>query len=154
MFFGLFRKKEERKDSSLRYDNRLIDRFSEDHRLLAEAARRIEGSWSRGERRKTVKLLKRMEKAVLHHFMQEDMKLYWFLKKHYADDPAVLATIRHFEDSIKPIQKEVVLFFDRYARKEAVLDETFKKDFDAIVRELSRRIEAEEAQLYPLYRQG
>jgi len=152
MFFGFFRKKESEEDGSPCYDNRLIERFAQDHRQLADAVKRIENSWNRGDWGKTIKLLKRMEKAVLDHFMQEDLKLYWYLRKYYADDPAQLATIRFFEDSIKPIQKEVVLFFDRYTRKDAILDETFKKNFDSIVRELSRRIEAEEAQLYPLYR--
>ncbi len=153
MLFGIFGRKKEKRDNAPLFDGALIGKFARDHKELAGHIEKVYRHFERGEEAKVVKTLKRMQKKALNHFMEEDLKLYWYLRKHYSEDPSALMTIRNFEEEIKPIQKEVILFFDRYTEQGAKLDGRFKQGFDEIVKRLVKRIEAEEAQLYPLYKE-
>lgn len=88
---------------------------------------------------------------MLGHFMEEDIKLYWYMKHYYKDSEHTINTIKTFEESIKKIQKDVVAFLDYYSQETIMLDETFEKEFNSIIDALSTRIVTEESNLYTLY---
>ena len=88
---------------------------------------------------------------LLGHFMEEDIKLYWYMKDYYKEDENAFDIIKSFENSIKEIQNDVLHFFDYYARDDIPLDTEYEKKFKQIVSELSDRVASEEENLYTLY---
>jgi len=152
--FRLFGKKEEKKKSHVPpYDARLIAKFHNEHKNLVSHIGLIqkaidEGALGTG---KVKKLLKSLKMELLGHFMEEDIKLYWYLKDYYKEDDNALSIVKSFENSIKEIQKEIMHFFDYYSQEEVVLDTEFIQKFQKIVEELSVRVNSEEENLYTLY---
>jgi iron-sulfur cluster repair protein YtfE (RIC family) len=148
--FGFF-KKEKKKSPVPDFDSRLIKKFHKDHEKLVKVVTDIVNAVESNEIVKAKRELKKLKMELLGHFMEEDIKLYWYLKTHYKESENTIETIKMFEESIKKIQKDVVKFLDHYAQPEVALDQTFKKEFDAIVEALSTRMATEESNLYPLY---
>ncbi len=149
---SFFKKKEKKKKSPVPpFDAKLIKKFHKDHAKLVETISEIESAYAQGKVKDVKRKLQGLKLAILGHFMEEDLKLYWYLKDRYKDDPSTIETVKIFESSIKKIQREVIGFIDRYTQEEMPLDETFKEEFDAIVNALSSRIMTEESNLYTLY---
>jgi predicted secreted protein len=88
---------------------------------------------------------------ILGHFMEEDIRLYWYLKDFYKNEKSVLSIVNTFESSIKEIQKDVMYFLEFYAKEEAKLDTEFVQKFEDIVKKLDARLQSEETSLYSLY---
>ena len=151
MIFGLFGKKK-KGPKGPEYDKKLIEKFKNDHRKLVKHIQNVQEGIKTGNHAKTLKALNALRLGILGHFMEEDLKLYWYLKKYYDHNPEMLSLIESFESSIKTIQKEVMTFLDRYNTEEMVATEAFAKEFAVIVEHLSSRIESEESNLYTLYR--
>ena len=151
--FGLFGKKEKKKSHVPEYDARLIPKFHHEHKALVSHIGKIQEAMDEGAlgTGKVKKLLKSLKMELLGHFMEEDIKLYWYLKEYYKEDAGALSIVKSFEESIKEIQKDVLHFFDYYSRDDVPLDEEFGKKFAEIVEELSIRITSEEENLYTLY---
>ncbi len=151
-FFGLFGKKERKKDGSPTYDPKLIPQFLRDHKELVKQVEAINEAIEKGASETKIKqMLKLLKTKLLGHFMTEDLKLYRFLRTRYKNDRDVLATIGSFESSIKEIQREVLQFFDHYTIEGVALDREFVKKFSEIADALATRIDAEESSLYTLY---
>lgn len=150
-FSSLFKK--EKRSHVPPYDRRLISKFHHEHEKLVEHIGEIQKAMELGTlgKSRVKELLKSFKMELLGHFMEEDIKLYWYLKEYYKEDQLSFSVVKEFEDSIKKIQKDVMHFFDHYSMDNVELDEEFKTIFHTIVEELSSRIEAEEENLYPLY---
>jgi len=152
--FGLFGKKEPQKKSRVpAYDARLISKFHNEHKELVARIGMIQKEIDDGalHTRKIKKLLQFLKMELLGHFMEEDIKLYWYLKDYYKDDESALGIVKSFESSIKDIQKEIMHFFDYYSKDEIALDTQFIQKFEKIVEKLSIRVNSEEKNLYTLY---
>ena len=155
--FGLFGKKnnEAKKSRIPVYEKKLIPKFHKDHeKLVAQVGliqKEIEKEYPQAD--KLRKLLKSLRIQLLGHFMEEDIKLYWYLKDYYKDDTHSFAVVKEFESSIKDIQKEVMRFFDHYSAEDAIFSKEFEKQFSEIVEVLAARISSEEDNLYTLYQQ-
>jgi len=155
--FGLFGKKEEKKKSHIPpYDARLIAKFHKEHKNLVSHIGAIQKAMDEGAlgTGKVKKLLKSLKMELLGHFMEEDIKLYWYLKDYYKEDENALSIVKSFESSIKEIQKDIMHFFDYYSQDEVALDTEYIQKFEKIVEELSARISSEEENLYTLYMAG
>ncbi len=150
--FGLFGKKE-KKNHIPPYDASLIVKFHNEHKAVVSHIVAIQKAMDEGAigTGKVKKLLKSLKMELLGHFMEEDIKLYWYLKDYYKEDPTALEIVKSFEDSIKEIQKDIMHFFDYYSRDDIALDKEYIRKFEQIVEELSVRVNAEEENLYPLY---
>lgn len=149
---GLFGKKENKKKSPIpEYDAKLIKKFHKDHEKLTGHVANILKAVDNNETVKAKQELKKLKMDMLGHFMEEDIKLYWYLKDHYKDSSSTIETIKMFEESIKQIQKDVVAFLDHYVNENIPLNDTFKREFENIVHALSTRMETEETNLYTLY---
>jgi len=152
--FRLFGAKEEKKKSHIpQYDARLIAKFHNEHKKLVSHIGDIQKAMDDGAlgTGKVKKLLKSLKMELLGHFMEEDIKLYWYLKDYYKEEDTALSVVKSFESSIKEIQKDIMHFFDYYSQDEVALDAEYLKKFEQIVEELSVRINSEEENLYTLY---
>ena len=141
----------QKKKNDLPYDAKLIKKFHKDHKKLVATAIKISKKIEAEEHDKIKPLLKQLKLEILGHFMEEDIKLYRYLKKYYANSEESMALINTFEESIKAIQKDVISFLDNYTQENSTLDTNFKKRFHTIVNDLGNRIETEENSLYTLY---
>jgi len=149
--FGFFKKEKKKKSPVPDYDAKLIKKFHKDHEKLVKQITLIKQAVETNRPEKAKQGLKQLKMEMLGHFMEEDIKLYWYLKDRYKDSPDTIETIKMFEESIKKIQKEVVAFIDHYAREDIKFDMVFDKEFSGIVDALSTRIGTEESSLYTLY---
>lgn len=149
--FGFFKKEKKKKSPIPMYDTKLIKKFHKDHKKLVGHIGDIQKALSVGNMAKVKLGLKKLKIEILGHFMEEDIKLYWYMKHYYKDVPDTVKTIKVFEESIKKIQKDVVQFLDYYSQETSKLDSVFEEEFNAIIDALGTRIETEENNLYTLY---
>ena len=148
-----FLKKNKKKDKNMPdYESGLIKKFHKDHKKLVKYIGNIQEAINAGKEAKAKQYLRDLKVEMLGHFMEEDIKLYWYLKAYYKDVDGAMQTIKMFEESIKKIQREVVDFLDMYAESSKPLDATFTKGFNEIVSALAARIKTEEESLYTLYK--
>ena len=148
----MFGFKKKQKDFRPEYDKKLVKQLQKEHLALFKKVHKIEIALFKKNVTKTKLELQQLKNATLEHFVQEDIKLYWYLKTLYKDDAQTLEKIQIFEESIKDIQVTVIKFFEHYTKKDTALDDTFKEDFNGVVKALVNRIETEEKNLYPLYK--
>jgi len=129
----------------------LTQKFQKDHKDLVSQITSITKAVSEDKIHKAKQELKKFKLAILGHFMEEDIKLYWYLKNYYKDYETTMDTIEEFEKSMKVVQRDLLHFLDYYSREDIKIDYTFDRKFDSIVDFLSKRIETEENTLYTLY---
>jgi len=151
--FGLFNNKVKKKSHIPPYDTKLITKFHKEHKSLVLHIGDIQQAMDEGAigTGKVKKLLKSLKMELLGHFMEEDIKLYWYMKDYYKEDKDALYIVKTFESSIKEIQKDIMHFFDYYSQDAIVLDTEYIQKFNKIVAELSVRVTSEEENLYTLY---
>ncbi len=148
---GIFSRKKEIEGVGT-YDPGLIKKFHKDHEKLVKIVTAINDSVAEGNDKKARKMLKKLKTAILYHFMEEDINLYWYLNKYYKGNKEVLGIVESFETSIKEIQNTVTDFLDYYVKEDVALDNEFKVKFKELVNVLAARIEIEEEKLYTLYK--
>jgi hypothetical protein len=150
--FGLFGKKRtQEKRGGPKFDKKLIEKFHKDHEKLLRRVETINHLIKVKQHDEAKHQLKLLKTELLGHFMEEDIKLYWYLKHRYGDMPEILETVKSFENSIKKIQKDISSFLDHYARPDTPLDAAFVSEFANIAEALSTRMKTEENNLYTLY---
>jgi hypothetical protein len=133
------------------YDSKIIKNFHKDHEKLIKSIAKISQYIEKDDKKKVKNLLKQFKTTILHHFMEEDIKLYRYLKKYYCDSHETLAIIKNFETGIKVIQKDIINFLDYYTQDNTILNHEFKEQFHTVINNLEERIRTEEKSLYPLY---
>ena len=145
--------KKQKKGNAPEYSVKLIPKFHRDHGVLLNDVNKIRKKLENVtfQDKEVKKMLLSLKMKVLGHFMEEDIKLYWYLKEYYKENPSAISTVNSFESSIKEIQKSVMHFFDYYSREDIPLDKEFVDKFFEIADALASRIEAEEKNLYTLY---
>ena len=148
--FNLFNKNKKDSDT-LKYDKKLISKLHKDHQKLVELIKTTHEAIEADNVKKSKKYLIKLRMAILEHFMEEDIKLYLYLKKYHKEEINTLRTIETFEETIKEIQKDILSFLSKYSKEETELDAKFKEKFLVIVQKLSARIKTEESKLYTLY---
>jgi hypothetical protein len=155
MFFGLFDSKSDKKDKLVpQYDISTIEVLEQDHRKLLYYLESIEAAMMQGTLGTGVvkNSLKYFRMHLLEHFMEEDIKIYQYMKSYYKYDHSTYKLIESYEESIKVIHKNVVEFFEYYSQDDVPLDDEYREKFKHIFQELVYRISLEEQQLYKLYR--
>jgi hypothetical protein len=155
MFFGLFDfGKHKKSKHTPDYDPHLIDKFIKEHKELVSYIGSIQEAMDQGASATGIvkNYLKHLRMQLLGHFMEEDIKLYWYMKEYYKEDPTAYDIVITYEESIKAIQKDILKFFEHYSRDDVKLDAEYRRKFRQIVSELSDRVKSEEEHLYTLYR--
>jgi hemerythrin-like domain-containing protein len=135
----------------LGFDSKLIKKLHKDHEKLLKNITKISEYLEADKEKKAKTLLKQLKTEILNHFMEEDIKLYRYMKKYYDKDKTNLNIVKNFEISLKTTQNDIIHFLDTYTQEEKVLDEDFKTNFNTIINNLNKRIETEEQSLYTLY---
>ena len=148
--FNLFNKDNEN-NNTLKYDKKLISKFHKDHQKLIELIKTTHEAIEANNIKRSKKYLIKLRMSILEHFMEEDIKLYWYLKRYYKKNPDTLNTVEMFEETIKDIQRDVLSFLSKYSKEDIELDGLFKRKFLATVKEFATRIKTEESKLYTLY---
>jgi hemerythrin-like domain-containing protein len=138
--------------NGLKYETKLIKKFTADHKKLEITISKILENLESNKEKKAKKFLEQLKTEMLNHFMEEDIKLYRYLKKYYADSSETLSVVKNFESSLKTIQKDAINFLDNYTQASQTLDDSFKEEFQDIIEALKSRIEKEENKLYTLYK--
>ena len=149
--FSFFKKEKKKKSHIPPYDAKLIRKFHKDHEKLVTQIGIIKNNIETNKIEKAKEGLKKLKMSILGHFMEEDIKLYWYLKDYYKENDSVMEIIIMYEESIKKVQKTAMSFLDKYSAEYTSLDMVFNKQFDEIIDVLATRIETEENNLYTLY---
>ncbi len=149
--FSFFRKEKKKKSPIPPYDAKLIKKFHKDHEKLVTQIGIIVKHIETKKIEKAKEGLKKLKMSILGHFMEEDIKLYWYLKDYYKENDSTMEIIIMYEESIKKVQKTALAFLDKYSAENIPLDTVFNKQFDEIIDVLATRIETEENNLYTLY---
>jgi len=147
---GLFNKDKNNQDKLI-YNKKLISNFHKDHQKLIGIIKKTHEAIEANNVKKSKKYLIKLRIAILEHFMEEDIKLYWYLTRYYKEDSNTLNTVEMFKSTIKDIQRDVLSFLSKYSKEDAELDTKFKEKFIDIVKEFGTRIKTEESKLYTLY---
>jgi len=149
--FSFFKKEKKKKSPIPPYDSKLIRKFHKDHEKLVTQIGIIKKNIETNKVEKAKEGLKKLKMSILGHCMEEDIKLYWYLKDYYKKNDSVMEIILMYGESIKKVQKTAMSFLDKYSGEHTPLDAVFNKQFDEIIDVLATRIETEENNLYTLY---
>jgi hypothetical protein len=135
------------------YHPELVGELRNDHQQLLRVFGEINAAHQAGDLSKTSALLNNFKSALSAHLLKENVRLYIYLERALASDPASHALVHQFRAEMDGIGKAVLDFLARY-RDIAVdpsLAGSFGADLAAIGKVLVQRIENEENTLYPLY---
>ncbi|CAG1006464.1 hypothetical protein BURK2_03487 [Burkholderiales bacterium] len=139
--------------SEIRYYAGLIDKLKRDHEALLGAFGQVQSAFASGDVTTAASRLSGFRVAINSHLMMEGVRLYAYLERELAQDPASHDVVQQFRKEMDGIGQAVIGFLAKYAdlgRNEA-LEDSFGRDLEAVGKVLSQRIQREEALLYPLY---
>ena len=161
--FGLFKKKEKQVSTpdmsaapaskGITYDDQLIGQFHAEHQALLKLFTLIKDSAERQDFAKVQKHLKKFTSVLRGHLLTENVKLYVYLSRSLANDPANKDIMMNFRQEMMQIGRAVNQFVTRYEQDNwnAEMKAHFLDELLGIGEVLVRRIEQEESVLYPLY---
>lgn len=137
----------------IRHDPELIGQLKRDHRDLLNLYMEIKHIFETGAYHRIGDRLHQFRAAVQEHFMKEKIRLYIYLEHSLPRDSEEYARVHAFRLELEGIGKAVLAFLRKYENiaQERELIDSFEQEFGAIGEVLTRRITAEESQLYPLY---
>ncbi|NVJ58785.1 MAG: hemerythrin domain-containing protein [Gammaproteobacteria bacterium] len=142
-------------DSTLIYDPNLIDVLKYEHSELIVL---YESMWKQGfEKKDYQKLARTIELFKVDfqsHILKENVKLFVYLEKSISKEQNALKLVKTFHHEINDIATAVLPFCKKYGITPYTLEmeKDFERDYLQIGHVLKTRIEAEESQLYTLYR--
>ena len=138
---------------SAQYQPELIETFKQEHVKLLKLFSTIHAFAEHGDVKRTADYLMDFRFALQGHLLTENVRLYVYLERRLAHDPASYELIHSFRHEMDRIGRDVVHFLEQYRELETKphLLQTFISDLDAIGKVLVKRIQSEEDILYPLY---
>jgi len=137
----------------IHYDAELIYQLRVDHRDLVELYTEIVQIFETGAYVRIGDRLHHFRTAVQEHFMKEKISLYIYLEHSLPRDSEEFARVHAFRQELEGIGKAVLQFLRKYeniAHDQELID-SFQQEFAGIGEVLTKRITAEETELYPLY---
>ncbi|MEW5889949.1 MAG: hemerythrin domain-containing protein [Pseudomonadota bacterium] len=142
--------------TAIHYSADLIARLKADHAQLLALYGAVKQAFANKDYAAVAAGLEDFRSAIQGHLLVENVRLYIYLEHQLAQDPASFELIHEFRREMDGIGKAVVAFLTRYRNigSDRSLSPSFAKDLDAVGAVLVRRIEREEATLYPLYLPG
>ncbi|MDR2186609.1 MAG: hemerythrin domain-containing protein [Azonexus sp.] len=137
----------------IRYDPELTKQLSKEHRALFELLDKINHAVEWRDMVTASRRLEAFRTAFQSHLLTENVRLYVYLERLFADDPASHSLIRDFHREMDELGRTVLKFFTKYEglAKQPELAASFSRDLAAAGKALTNRIEREEKMLYPLY---
>ncbi|HET7561623.1 MAG TPA: hemerythrin domain-containing protein [Rhodanobacteraceae bacterium] len=141
--------------AAIRYDPGLIDTLLRDHAELGRLFSRIGEAGKAGDAGEARSLLVTFKARLKAHIVAENARFYDFLEQVSVDDPATLRLLRGYRREMAQIARAVLAFVHKYqASGFAPQDRAqFSEDHVIVGKQLEHRLDAEEDNLYRLYRQ-
>lgn len=139
--------------TNIQYDPALIGRLTGEHKELLSLYDQVAKAVAANHIAKVPSLLGEFKVSLMEHLLQENVKLYAYLKTNLATNEQNSEIINEFQHEMGKIGRTVMGFLRTYTETPLTpenLDE-FKKQFEAIGAALVSRIQREEQTLYTLY---
>lgn len=139
--------------TTIQYNPDLIVQLTKEHRQLLTMFGEIRVAFERGDYKKTVQKLNEFRSAFQAHLLTENVRLYIFLERSFADDETSYELIRGLRREMDGIARTALAFLEKYETIgiDKDVETSFARDVDAIGKILMHRIDSEEQALYPLY---
>jgi len=125
-----------------------VKQWKKEHRQLVDLAQKIEEAYRKGNTQKAKNYLGKLKNAGLQHLMHEDVAFFQLKEKKKTKE--LEQTVDSFQQSFGGTKLALMDFLLHYAKEETVLDETFIREFEALVKVLAERIDFEENYFYPM----
>ncbi len=165
--FGLFRKKSENNTpatpaqqeahtapgTEIRFAPDLINSLQDDHQTLLRLYGEIDKAFKEKRYAEVSSMLENFKSGLNAHLLTENVRLYIYLDRSLAHDPASSDLIRSFRKEMDDIARVALGFLKKYETigVDEDLASHFATDFATIGKVLVERIQKEENTLYPLY---
>ena len=135
------------------FDEQLIPNLLADHQEFLRLFGEISKAYERGNFSALSKNLDAFSSGLRSHLLLENIKLYVYLQHVLENDEESTAIMDGFRREMKEIGKAVNEFLIKYNKEEWDEDmkTCFHNDLTKIGVVLTKRIQTEEASLYPLY---
>ncbi|MRI32906.1 hypothetical protein EOPP23_07900 [Endozoicomonas sp. OPT23] len=139
--------------AGLGYDPDLISQLSDEHQELLSIFGEMSEAAEKQNWSLTQSHLKTFATSLRGHLLTENVKLYVYLSRSFANDPETQTIALEFRKEMMHIGRAVNQFVTRYevAEWNSEMKENFASELSGIGEVLVRRIEHEEQSLYPLY---
>lgn len=141
--------------AAIRYDPGLIDTLLRDHSELGRLFSRIGEAGRAGEPGETRSLLITFKARLKAHIVAENARFYDYLEQASAGDARTLRLLRGYRREMAKIARDVLAFVHAYQSGGLTPEAPaqFSDDHIRVGKLLEHRLNAEEDNLYRLYRQ-
>lgn len=141
--------------TTITYSPALMVQLTTEHRQLLEIFREIQVASNRGEYKKIILKLGQFRSLLQGHLLVENVRLYIYLERMFADDTENYELIREVRKEMDGISRSALAFLEKYEGLgiDRDLEISFTQDLEAFGTLMMHRIETEERVLYPLYHQ-
>lgn len=139
--------------TTIQYNPDLILQLTKEHKQLLTMFGEIRIAFERGDYKKTVQKLNEFRSAFQAHLLVENVRLYIFLERSFANDETSYELIRSLRREMDGIARTALAFLEKYETIgiDKDVETSFARDVDTIGTILMHRIDSEEQALYPLY---
>ncbi|HET7266838.1 MAG TPA: hemerythrin domain-containing protein [Oleiagrimonas sp.] len=141
-------------NSTIRYDNTLLDTLHDHHARLGVTFARIRTEFDQGHAAETRKLLTQFKSSLQAHVMTENVRFYTYITQLTESDPETRRTMFDFRRDMNRISRQVIEFVKKWQSSafDSVNErQQFAADYDMIKELLAQRFDSEEDHLYPMY---
>jgi len=139
--------------NKIKYNPNLINELENDHKKLLDVYGKI---WSEAFEKKdyvkTNRMITNFKNLFQAHLLAENIRFYVYLEQSLKDDPENLSIVKEFRLDMNKIARAATNFCKKYQGLFTPRHvEQFEKDYQAIGKVLTQRIDLEENSLYILY---
>ncbi len=139
--------------TSTYFDARLAAQLTADHQQLLQQVQSIRDALRGSDYVVLRELLSDFRITLQAHLLTENVKLYVYLAGHLARDGSNARKVEGFREEMVGIGRMVMDFLRRYSDTPLKIEQVpvFREELDAVANILARRLQREEAELFPLY---
>ncbi len=140
-------------DSTIPYHPDLVDRLKEQHAAVLKAFETVKGSAIVDDFEAAAKSLQVLRHVLTSHLLEENVKLYTYLRKCLASDWNNKRLILRMKSEMDDIGSRVMKFLDDYDRMgvTSATKKQFLEDLNHTGNLLKQRVENEESVLFTMY---
>ncbi len=129
-------------------NQKLVKKWEKEHEQIVVLAHKVIAAYSKNDHDATKKELEALNVLAVDHLMDEDIQFYRLLKDQKRVDDHTERLVGEFTHTFRNTKNDLMRFLTHHTRPEAVLDDEFFDNFNAIVGVLADRITFEEENLY------
>lgn len=140
-------------DSTIPYHPDLIDRLKDQHVTVLKTFETVKGSAVVADFEAATKSLQALRRVLTSHLLEENIKLYTYLRKCLANDWNNKRLILRMKSEMDDIGSQVMKFLDDYERMgiTSATKKQFLEDLNDTGNLLRQRVDNEESVLFTMY---